>query len=348
MLFTGFTHDFIIFDHILVIPCFTIWNQVENCCYIFIMNFCCINKQNLTDVFFLRLNELCNSRSLREDGSPLQTLLQSDHQKHLLAPKNRNISTAGSEDPHKSTTLDPQSVTQTQSPHTQIVNSPRPQSTYQTAKSPPPHTSHQTTKSPCPQSPHQTASSPGFQSLYQITQSPCPLSPHPAAQSRHHHGSHLMMPLTTDSTNAPVAPLLPSETALQTSQCLSQSPPAPLGRLTHIPSQSLPSSSPQPAKAPSSPPSSSTHYGTSLLTSVTLTSNVCSYLCSSSTSVLCSLDSIDPTFSPPLTKSQLTTPPPAQSPPPLEVTPPPVHLLGSDDEEQEDPTDYCQGETIQL
>ncbi|XP_037540541.1 SRSF protein kinase 3 [Nematolebias whitei] len=295
-----------------------------------------------------RLNELCNSQSLREDGSPSQILLQSDHQKDLQVPKNHNISTAGSKDPHKSTTLEPQNPHQTnQSPHLQ--------SPQQTDHSPTPHSSYNLAKSPIHLSPHQTASSLGFQSLYQIIQPPCPHSPHPVAQSPHPWSlhltaqsshpcsSHLTIPFTTDSTNAPVAPLVPSKTTLQTSQCLIQSPSAPLGRITHIPSQSLSSSSLQPAKAPPTPPSSSTHYDTSLLTSVTFTSNVCSYLCSSSASLLCSLDSIAPTFSPPPITFQLTTPPSTQSPPPLEVTPLPIHLLGSDDEEQEDPTDYCQG-----
>ncbi|XP_013886657.1 SRSF protein kinase 3 [Austrofundulus limnaeus] len=159
------------------------------------------------------------------------------------------------------------------------------------------------------------------------------------------------MPPSPDSTNAPVLPCLLHKTALQPYHCLSQSPPATVGTLTHLSSLSLPSSSLQPDKAPATPPLTSTHCDASLLTSAIFTSSVCSSLhyplCSSSASLLCSLDSVGHPFSSSPTTSlaisQLSTPPLHQSLPPLDLTPPSAQLLGSDDEEQEDPSDYCKG-----
>ncbi len=43
-----------------------------------------------------------------------------------------------------------------------------------------------------------------------------------------------------------------------------------------------------------------------------------------------------------------TTPPQALSPPPPDFSPPPAELLGSDDEEQENPSDYCEGRIIMI
>ncbi|XP_017259307.1 SRSF protein kinase 3 isoform X2 [Kryptolebias marmoratus] len=388
--------------------------------------------------FCFRLNELCDSQSLRAGGSPPQTLLQSDQQKDLLAPKKLDITAAGSGDPQEIATLDHPSATQTSQPQSprQTSRSSRPRSPHQTSQSPLPQSPHQIPQSPLPQSPHQIPQSPHLQSPYESPQSPCPYSPHQTTQSHHprsphqtsqsplpqsphqspqsplpqsphqstqsplpqspHQTSqsplpqsphqspqsplpqsphqstqstqsprsqsphqstqstqsprpqspHQTVPPTPESTNAPAAALVLPETALQTSHCLSQSPPG-----THIPIQSPPSYSLHTATAPQLPPLSSTHYDAFLLTSVTFTSSVCSYLysplCSSSASLLCSLDFIGPPFNPPPTTSsatsQLATPPPVQSPPLLELTPPPAQLLGSDDEEQEDPSDYCKG-----
>ncbi|CAJ1085686.1 SRSF protein kinase 3-like isoform X2 [Xyrichtys novacula] len=106
-----------------------------------------------------------------------------------------------------------------------------------------------------------------------------------------------------------------------------------------------------PAKDPPTSTVSPSHTTSLLLSSVTFTSSVSSYLYSpsspSSSSFLCSLDSLGPPIGLPSTISsttpQLNTPLSAMSPPPPELTPPPAQLLGSDDEEQEDPSDYCKG-----
>ncbi|XP_054602196.2 SRSF protein kinase 3 [Nothobranchius furzeri] len=158
-----------------------------------------------------RPNELSESQSVKADGNPCQTPLESDLQKDHQAPQRSPVNTATTDakDLHEATTLVSQSVAQipshSQSPH-QTIQSTYLQSNHQKTPSPPPQ-SPQRSHSPCIQSPNLTAQSLDPQNLTQKTHSPHPHNSQQTNLSRAAHSPHRtnQSPSSHQATQSPNA-----------------------------------------------------------------------------------------------------------------------------------------------
>lgn len=161
--------------------------------------------------------------------------------------------------------------------------------------------------------------------------------------------------LTQNSSTLPHRTVQSVTPSISETDSLESAPILPQN-VTHNAPQSPSVSIPHPTKATPSPQLSPCHPDSFMLTSVTFTSSASSHLysplCSSSSSFLRSFNSLGPPIGLPSmmssTNNQLAPSSPVLSPPPPELTPPPTQLLGSDDEEQEDPSDYCKGQSLSM
>ncbi|KAK2898206.1 SRSF protein kinase 3 isoform X2 [Channa argus] len=326
----------------------------------------------------IRPDDLCNLQCLNPDSSlpptPLQSCLPATH----LSPQTTPESTTSPENvlkhpenlyettkkhiqtPQHSTMLltetTPQPLQRAQTPSPPPENIPLLSTTdYPLAPLVPPKTSLQTTPllTKVTQIFSHSPSATSHVPIHSPSQSPSDTSQSPTCiPSESQHSVNQMY--TPNSSKSHYRTLSASQS--HRSKSPPSSPQSSPHNIAHSASESLSLSAPHPPTPPLTPP----HPDPFLLNSITFTSSTSSHLytplCSSSTSVLCSPDSLSlpiglPFIMPSATHG-LTTPPPAPAPapppveltpPPLELTPPSAHLLGSDDEEQEDPSDYCKG-----
>lgn len=302
--------------------------------------FLCYRPDDLCDLQSLNANSSLpptSSQSISQTTTSPGNTLTCTEELHESTTAPRQNPPHSNTLPTKTTLLAPQSIPRSPSPPRQnTLNCTPPESTLQTTPPPPLHT---------------PLTAPVTPQIF--SQSP-PATSHNPTHSPSQSPPNVTRNITQNSSRWPHRTLQNVSQSLSDSQLdLFKSPPTFPHNISHNASELLSVSAQHPAKAPASPPLSPSHCDPFLLSSVTFTSSVSSSLyspvCSSSASFLGSLDSLPPSIGllPTMssTTPQLITPPPTLTPPPRELTPPPVQLLGSDDEEQEDPSDYCKGES---
>lgn len=312
-------------------------------------------------IMFSRLDEACDPQSLNANSSPQVTELPPENSPET--PMSPGSGSTCTEEQHKSTT-----ESQQNSPHAIILcneTSPLPTQSFPETHSPPPQT---ILKTPpiildvinipvVPLLPPESTLKTALLSSLNVAAS---ATPQKLSQSLPTTCQHPAYGLSKSPPNvAQSSSRLPHRTqnatqSVSNTQANTFTSPTNVSQTFTLNASELPSVSAQNlVNSPPSPPLSPSHPEPFLLNSVTFTSSVTSHLSSpicSSSSALHSPDTLGPPIGllpmMPSVTPQLVTPPQTITPPPLELTPPPAQQLGSDDEEQEDPSDYCKGETL--